>query len=351
MGGIGTNYIVDIRGDSKGSLYAAEMMGTLWRSVDDGATWVRTPLDDSLRMHGIDFRVTDLTVTSSDRIRVSGFVWYQDSLGGVYESSDAGSTWNRLLTSPRESGAQTFLILPDNIVIAGTRDKGFYWTEDFGETWHSSGGGFSAIVSLVADTGQIVLAGSMGSGVIRSTNSGLAWAASNTGLTDLVVRTVKNLGGGHLFAGTDAGGFVSSDHGASWEPMGPSGCGSVRSLFTDGNGDVYLITAAGIFRGTAPTSVERTWCAFPLSGTALLANYPNPFNPATAISYQLAAVSEARLAVYDLLGREVAVLVNQRKAPGSYTVTFDAAGRASGIYFYRLSAGSVVQTRKMLLVR
>ncbi len=84
---------------------------------------------------------------------------------------------------------------------------------------------------------------------------------------------------------------------------------------------------------------------------ALEQNYPNPFNPTTGIRYQVAGVSEVKLVVYDLLGREVAVLVNERKAPGSYEVEFDAAGLASGVYLYRLTAGSFVQTREMLVIK
>jgi sugar lactone lactonase YvrE len=83
----------------------------------------------------------------------------------------------------------------------------------------------------------------------------------------------------------------------------------------------------------------------------LLQNYPNPFNPATVISYQLAVSSQITLRVYDVLGREVATLVNERQAAGSYTASFDASRFSSGVYFYRLEAGSFVQTKKMLLVK
>jgi cyclomaltodextrinase len=89
---------------------------------------------------------------------------------------------------------------------------------------------------------------------------------------------------------------------------------------------------------------------------ALEQNYPNPFNPSTDIRYSVPAsgdraAGEVRLAIYDLLGREVRVLVNARQSAGTYTVSFDAAGLASGVYLYRLSAGSFAQTRKMVLVR
>jgi hypothetical protein len=102
-------------------------------------------------------------------------------------------------------------------------------------------------------------------------------------------------------------------------------------------------------------------------------NYPNPFNPTTVIRYAVAGVrdqglgtSYVRLVVYDLLGREAAVLVNERKAPGNYEVRFDGSGLAGGVYLYRMQvrpldsargrdsesgAGSFVQTRKLLLLR
>lgn len=89
-----------------------------------------------------------------------------------------------------------------------------------------------------------------------------------------------------------------------------------------------------------------------LLGTfSLNQNYPNPFNPTTFINYQLGVASDVRLGVYDILGRELAVLVNERKAPGSYSVRFDASGLASGMYFYRLQAGSFVQAKKMLVLK
>lgn len=80
-------------------------------------------------------------------------------------------------------------------------------------------------------------------------------------------------------------------------------------------------------------------------------NYPNPFNPTTVVEYQVPGASNVRLAIYDLLGREVAVLVNERKAPGRYDVQFDASRLASGVYIYRLTGGSFVQSRKMVLIR
>jgi hypothetical protein len=80
-------------------------------------------------------------------------------------------------------------------------------------------------------------------------------------------------------------------------------------------------------------------------------NYPNPFNPDTKIHYELKSHGQVRLSVYDLMGREVAVLVEGIQNAGSYTVTFSGAGLHSGIYFYRLQTTKEVITKKMVLTK
>jgi hypothetical protein len=80
-------------------------------------------------------------------------------------------------------------------------------------------------------------------------------------------------------------------------------------------------------------------------------NYPNPFNPTTVVSCQLPVASRLKIAVYDILGREVAILMDERKEAGRYQVTWDASGFASGVYIYRLTAGEYVQSKRMLLLR
>jgi len=81
------------------------------------------------------------------------------------------------------------------------------------------------------------------------------------------------------------------------------------------------------------------------------ANYPNPFNPLTRIRYDVPQRSFVRIAVYDILGREVAVLVNEEKGAGSYEVEFNGLNLPSGVYFYRMGAGNFVETRKRVLVK
>ncbi|OQY70252.1 MAG: hypothetical protein B6D44_16160 [Ignavibacteriales bacterium UTCHB2] len=83
----------------------------------------------------------------------------------------------------------------------------------------------------------------------------------------------------------------------------------------------------------------------------LAQNYPNPFNPSTTIKYQLPKDGIVTLKVYDILGSEVATLVNEQKTAGRYEVSFDASKLASGVYIYRLQSGEYISSRKMMLLK
>lgn len=80
-------------------------------------------------------------------------------------------------------------------------------------------------------------------------------------------------------------------------------------------------------------------------------NYPNPFNPITVIKYHLAEPGYVTISIYNLLGMEIAKLVNEEKSAGDYTITFNASSLSSGTYFYKIQAGSFVETKKMLLMK
>ena len=84
---------------------------------------------------------------------------------------------------------------------------------------------------------------------------------------------------------------------------------------------------------------------------SLSQNYPNPFNPSTTIKYSLPKQSNVTIKVFDVLGSEVATLVNQEQPQGNYEVGFDGTDLTSGIYFYRLQAGDFIKTKKMILIK
>jgi hypothetical protein len=88
-----------------------------------------------------------------------------------------------------------------------------------------------------------------------------------------------------------------------------------------------------------------------ISSYRLEQNYPNPFNPNTNIEYTIPSQSFVQLIIYDVLGNEVATLVDEEKSTGSYTVNFNASSIPSGVYFYSLTAGEFTQTKKMILMK
>ncbi len=83
----------------------------------------------------------------------------------------------------------------------------------------------------------------------------------------------------------------------------------------------------------------------------LYQNYPNPFNSETMINYTLENKGHIKLSVYDISGREIAILINEEQAAGEHSMTFDASPLSSGIYYYQIKAGSEELTRKMILLR
>ncbi|MBK7380039.1 MAG: T9SS type A sorting domain-containing protein [Ignavibacteriales bacterium] len=98
------------------------------------------------------------------------------------------------------------------------------------------------------------------------------------------------------------------------------------------------------------TDVEDQPAVYP-SEFLLEQNFPNPFNPGTKISWQSPAGSWQTLKIYDVLGNEIATLVNEYREAGSYEINFDASSFSSGVYYYQLKAGNFIETRKMILLR
>ena len=134
------------------------------------------------------------------------------------------------------------------------------------------------------------------------------------------------------------------------------GRGGIIATWEDNRGYNTDIYAQRLFLALPVTGVEAS-SGLP-QGFALEQNYPNPFNPSTTIAYMVPDLADqdpginiVRLAVCDVLGREVAVLVDEAKAPGSYEVRFDASRLSSGVYFYRLTAGRLAQTRAMVYLK
>jgi len=153
----------------------------------------------------------------------------------------------------------------------------------------------------------------------------------------------------------NSGFLYSSDGGSTWkEDLSTKGNG----IAVVGNSD-WLIENTGIIfaSNSMLTGVGEKKLENQISRYFLFQNYPNPYNPSTLISYQIPSNSFVTLKVYDVLGNEIAVLVNEEKAAGAYKVNFTAQQTtnnkplASGMYFYTLTAGKFTDTKKFILLK
>lgn len=154
---------------------------------------------------------------------------------------------------------------------------------------------------------------------------------------------------------------LSTDNGMTWTDIASwdvcTFANSIVSSLAIGDTNLYagtaLISPIGIFRrplSQMVTAVKEKVRATPAT-FSLSQNFPNPFNPSTVIGYQLPANSLVTLKVYDVLGREVRTLVNEREGAGDHSITFNAADLPSGVYFYRLTAGSFVETKRLVVIK
>jgi hypothetical protein len=170
-----------------------------------------------------------------------------------------------------------------------------------------------------------------------------AWSAR----INLTETAEMNENGAHLapYLATVENGGTTTDYAFSmfWYEAGNTG-----TFINAINPSVVYIAAVPV-RITSTTDVDDDIIA--PGQFALEQNYPNPFNPSTSIKYSLAERSQVSLKIFDILGNEIATLVNADQEIGSYEVSFDASSLSSGLYFYTLKAGDFTSTKKMMLLK
>jgi hypothetical protein len=194
--------------------------------------------------------------------------------------------------------------------------------------------------------------------VFRSGDMGATWSDISSNLPDAPVNAfaVDNNHQSVLYVGNDVGMYVSFNTGDSWEFFGEG-----LPIVTVGDIKIHP-TANFLVAGThgrsmykinldMVTGIETDNETTTLNSFVLEQNYPNPFNPSTNIRYKVGNQQFVVLKVYDVLGEEIATLVNEEKSAGTYEIMFDASVLTSGVYFYTLEAGSYIQTKKMILLR
>lgn len=352
---------------------------TIYKSTDAGASW--NEINNGLPTDPAEINPVRTISISPDNpnIIIAGlFMNTADLLGGLYVSTDGGGSWARKW----DGGAPSVvgLLLRSTIIKPGSplefyvgldnntaqTNIGVWGTTDGGDTWSSFNGGTMMdtyqirALAFKGTSQQTLYAGAAtnGAGVYEYTfepvpvefSSFTANANGNCVILNWTTATETN----------NAGFSVErKDAGGSWATLGfVNGSGSStlvnRYSFTDPDvpyGKYTYRLKQVDYDGTFSFSSEVSIDIQQVTVFSLYQNYPNPFNPATVIKYSIPSDEYVILKVYDVLGREAAVLVNGKQSIGEHMVSFDASRLSSGIYFYTLSAGTYNETRKMILAK
>lgn len=272
----------------------------------------------------------------------------------ILKSTDAGLSWSPAVTP---SHTKEFHFTNDNLGFALTLNS-TYKTTDGAATWTLvSNTVWNNVYFINENTGWHVNSGTL----YRTSNGGADWVARYSAYNSVTYdmkffdlytgyRTVKEGVWGiyRIQKTTDAGEtFFNMNYYSDARRLRKMGFINQNTGWIGGSGGLIIkTTTAGAL------SVQQISSTVP-DNFSLKQNYPNPFNPSTVIRYQLTAAGFTTLKVYDLLGKEVASLVNEKQSAGSYAVDFNSAeyNLPSGIYFYTLTAGEFKETKKMVLIK
>jgi hypothetical protein len=309
------------------NVYAGTFSNGVYFSANNGATWFQTPLNNQY--------VRSLAA-NGNYVFAGTF--------GLYLSTNNGTSWTQTLF-----GQYVYsLAVNGNYVFAGT-GNGVFLSTDNGTGW-SPTTLENREVDALAVNGDNVYAGAYAYGVFYSPDNAMTWYYTN-----LDNQNVKSLAvtGNNIFSGTNNNGvFVSNDNGVNWTQRNEgltsyeinSLCILNNYIFAGTNNSVYRRPLNEVI-GIKPIS-ELVPAHFSLGQ-----NYPNPFNPTTKFRIQISRLSNTKVTVYDIKGREVEILVNQQLNPGAYEIDWDASNYPSGVYYYKLITGEYAETKKMILIK
>jgi len=300
----------------------------------------------------------------------------------IYKTRDGGNKWTKtLFPGYPEHYIGIGLNVIDSLFYAfGTRygSPSIIITTDGGETWNlrnlglPSGNGNKTRGLAFKDKLTGIAGSSSTPNIVRTTNGGLNWVEINVGNnitntlgpvmrwidgTDICYLTVR----GSSTGGAITGVLKSTNGGLNWTAMETSGVGIIYMDTKKIGSNIYGYASSalpGAFGGNLVfkltdviTGINQISEIVP-DGYHLSQNYPNPFNPVTNFEFGIPKLGFASLKIYDMLGKEVAILVNEKLNPGTYKYNFDASAFPSGAYFYKLVVeGNIIDTKRMALLK
>ena len=358
---------IAIGATSTRNIYAGTSNGRILATTDNGATWATTA--------GFPY-VSGLAVDiTNDNVCYAGFSGFSSGVH-VYKTTNGGATWSNVTGNFPNIPVLCIVLrtTAPRTLFLGT-DLGVYKSTDDGSTWASFNNGMPtlAVFDMKYKEGtQILLAATHGRGcwtfdyggalpIELASFTAASGPVSGVHIAWKTLSEINNYGFEVQRSAAVADGFSTlpgglvRGHGTTLAPQlyafddasaGP-GTWYYRLKQIDLNGSIHFVepvraeAAAGNVAagGSAPPEF------------ALLQNHPNPFNPSTTIRFDLASDRDVSLKVYNALGQVVSELVSGHRPAGRYSIVWDASGIASGVYFYRLEAGSFVQTKKLIVLR
>jgi photosystem II stability/assembly factor-like uncharacterized protein len=306
----------------------------------------------------------------------------------IFRSTNEGSSWTKMNTtafptpyvfnfsvSKYVSGSSVIYACLEDIPESGNHSGKLLRVYDNG-TWYERSSGLPqsgawvrnvAIHPTNTNMAYALMNGITGQKIFRTTNRGSSWTnitgnLPNVPVSDLIPHPTDN---NKLYLSSEFGCYKTSNGGANWYrwnygmPENLPSANTINDLAVIDsmaqNGKYYIVAATygrGFWMreisGDDPIGIvnNSTPVAFKLSQ-----NYPNPFNPSTKINYSIARSGIVKITVYDVLGKVVKTLVDEKETPGSYTVEFNAVNLSSGIYFYRLETDGFTDVKKMILLK
>lgn len=345
--------------DGAGSIYAGSYFGEAYRSTNEGASWTVSALGSATY------------IVTSFAFDTQGNVYAGTGGEGAFLSADHGTTWTPLMTGPINYYVMCLVVDSFGNIYLGTYGDGVYSSSDHGTTWVRDGFEFLRINSLtVASDGRLfagtdagvfcdsLLVDTVTRAPLKLDTVRAGWFQDTVGmLPRTYVISLASTPGGHIFAGTvHRGIYRSTDRGLSWQ--------QTNTGLTDTVVSALMVTNSGfVFAGTRTGAVFSSIHAEPAALPSVIAprpapvvvaleqNYPNPFNPTTVIPFTLTSASPVSLVIYDALGREVTRLIDGVVSAGRHEAQWNASNMPSGVYFYRFQSASTAQTGKLILMK
>jgi photosystem II stability/assembly factor-like uncharacterized protein len=356
--GLASPAVYSVEVDSRGDLFTGTLPG-MYRSLDNGDTWVEIN-------KGLPLSPANSIVINPD----SGFIYIGTRGSGVYYSNNDGDSWKEYNDGLSDPFVSTLTSNANGDPFVGTRSQGIFRWEPESASWTQINTGLPEaplplIQSIVVHPqSQQIFAALLFFGVYRSQDNGDIW--SITTLPDPYTTSLAVDGQGGIFEGSGFFGigfsnnvYHSTNGGISWTSI-KAGIPTNSPVLTLGVDTLDRLLAGTLSSGVLRWSNTSTSLQNPPNNIAdkfeLSQNYPNPFNPVTTIKYYLPSRSKVVLKIYDILGKEIRILVDDIQSPGLKSVIWDGTNNqgesvGSGVYIYQIRAGNEIQTKKMTLLK